>query len=177
MERPFEIEIRRLRGDDSLANLTVLLNRAYRSLADMGLHFVAATQDERRTRERVRNGMCFLAMAGGEPVGTLTYYPPSATYGSRWLDRPEVASVKQFAVAPAHQGKGIGNRLLETAESTARISGATELALDTAQRATHLVAYYGRHGYRVIEAVRWPEVNYDSFVMSKRLVGETRSTG
>ena len=44
-----------------------------------------------------------------------------------------------------------------------------ELACDTAEPAEHLLEYYARHGFRVVERHRWPHARYDTVVLSKRL--------
>jgi DNA-binding winged helix-turn-helix (wHTH) protein len=44
-----------------------------------------------------------------------------------------------------------------------------ELALDTAETADDLIAFYTRRGYRFVDHVRWDAVNYRSVVLSKRL--------
>ena len=48
--------LRRLAGTDSIAELTDLLHRAYRRLADMGLCYWATHQTEEQTRERIAGG-------------------------------------------------------------------------------------------------------------------------
>lgn len=54
-------------------------------------------------------------------------------------------------------------------EARAAETGAVEIALDTAEPATHLVAWYGRRGYRLIEHAQWGHTNYRSVIMSKRV--------
>jgi GNAT superfamily N-acetyltransferase len=54
---------------------------------------------------------------------------------------PGVASVHQFAVDPAHQGRGCGQALPAMAERRARELGCREPALDTPTRAAHLLRY------------------------------------
>ena len=46
---------------------------------------------------------------------------------------------------------------------------ADEVALDTAEGATHLISIYARRGYRLVEHVRWQHATYRSVIMSKRL--------
>src|SRR5690606_38428370 len=114
---PLAWEIRPLRGSDSIAALTALLREAAGALAEMGLRFVATDQDEATMRARIAGGTCFVAEgADGALVGTVTLLPPEATEGSPWLDRPDVASLAQLAVAPAAQGRGLARRLVEHAE-------------------------------------------------------------
>jgi hypothetical protein len=47
--------------------------------------------------------------------------------------------------------------------------GASHLALDTSEHATALIMYYETRGFRFVERVRYPDVNYRSVIMAKRL--------
>ena len=161
------IIIRPLLAEDSLADLTALLHRAYARLAGMGLRYMATHQSVDVTRKRVEKGQCFVALAEGTICGTIVFKDPMQTSGCPWYDRPDVASVGQFAVDPALQGKGLGRRLMMLAEERALTSGTRELALDTAEPATHLISWYTRLGYRHIEYADWGHTNYRSVIMSK----------
>jgi GNAT superfamily N-acetyltransferase len=163
------INIRDLQDTDSLEELTGLLHRAYGALSEMGLKFLATHQDAGVTRERIAVGRCFVAAQGDEIVGTITYYPAGHGKGSPWLESGGVAHMGQLAVEPKLQGRGIATRLVGHVEQTARRDGARELALDTAEPARHLIAWYERMGYRFIEHVQWQVTNYRSVVMSKTL--------
>jgi GNAT superfamily N-acetyltransferase len=161
------VEIRRLDPADSVRELTSLLHCAYARLAAMGLRYMATHQSDEMTRERIAQGECYVALSKGALVGTIMFKPTAATGGSPWLDRPEVASLGQFAVAPDLQAQGLGARLMDLAEGRAAETGAKEIALGTAEPAAHLVAWYGRRGYRLIEHVQWSHTNYRSVIMSK----------
>jgi GNAT superfamily N-acetyltransferase len=67
------------------------------------------------------------------------------------------------------QKSGLGAQLIEAVETRARHAGAAEMAVDTAEPATHLVARYARLGYRPIETVQWRGKKYRSVIMSKTL--------
>ncbi len=110
-----------------------------------------------------------MAVADGALLGTIVVKDASQTRGCPWYDRPDVASIGQFGVEPGLQGKGLGRRLMAMAEELALASGAREIALDTAEPATHLVAWYKRLGYRHIEYAQWSHTNYRSVIMSKPL--------
>ncbi len=156
---------------DSIEELTLLLNRAYKGLADMGLRYWATYQGPDVTAERIKNRHCFVAFLGGKLVGTITYAPPNQKDGSPWYDRPEVAGIGQFGVEPELQGQGIGLQMMQFIEEHARANGAEELALDTAEPALHLIRWYESLGYRLIETVQWKDTNYRSVIMSKRVGG------
>lgn len=164
--------IRPLLQTDSIADLTDLLHRAYRRLSDTGLRYMATHQSEEVTRERISKGTCLVALEDGRICGTILFRNPQQTSGSAWYDRPDVASLAQFAVDPDLQAKGIGLRLLMQVEAMARGAGAREIALDTAEPATHLVAWYTRLGYRFVEHAQWSHTNYRSVILSKAL-GDT----
>lgn len=164
------VSIRPLTADDSIEELTLLLHRAYKRLADMGLKYVATHQSPDITRKRIGTGVCLVAERGGRIIGTILYRTPDTPGHSPWLDRPEVAHISQFAVEPELQKQGIGCRLIAAAEERAIADGASELALDTAESAVHLIRFYERLGYRYIEPIDWrPHTNYLSIVMSKAL--------
>ncbi len=165
-----EVVLRKLMPSDSAEELTALLHRAYKALAHTGFRFLATHQDAATTRKRAESGECYVGLLDGAVVATLTFYNAACTGGCEWYDGADVASFGQFAVEPALQGSGIGSRLLAIAEERANETGAAELALDTAEDAEHLVAWYGRKGYRLVGRADWDETNYESVIMSKRLV-------
>ena len=135
----------------------------------MALNFKAASQSVAETRDRAMRGVCLLALAGNQVVGTISLWPPKADVPTSWYRRPEVASGHQFAVAPERQRQGVGSRILARAEEWAREAGYAELAIDTAIPATHLVAFYTHRGYRQVEVARFTRRNYESVVLSKTL--------
>jgi GNAT superfamily N-acetyltransferase len=100
-------------------------------------------------------------------VGTILFEDAATTAGCGYYDRPGVASFHQFAVEPEWQGRGIGSRLLAHVEARAAETGAAEIALDTAEEATHLIALYNRRGYCIVDHADWDETNYVSVIMSR----------
>ena len=162
--------IRAISSTDSIAELTELLHRAYRQLAEMGLRFFATHQTEEQTRERVSRGRCFVGLLDDRIVGTITLYSGSSEKAPEIYRRDGLGYFGQFAVDPLCQGRGLGAMLLAHVEATAREEGLLELALDTAAPATHLIDYYSRHGYRIVDHVQWDDTNYPSVIMTKSLV-------
>ena len=165
------IHIRPLQAEDDLADLTDLLHRAYRPLAERGLRYLATHQDVATTQRRCAEGDCFVAELDGRIVGTLTLscHAPDRSNGTPWYERPDVAHFGQFAVEPALQRRGIGRALIEAVEHRAIDRGMAELALDTAEPAQHLVRWYERLGFRFIEYAQWRVTNYRSVILSKAL--------
>jgi GNAT superfamily N-acetyltransferase len=164
-----EILIRAFAPDDSIAELTGLLHRAYAALGEMGLNYTAVDQPDDVTKRRVDRGDCFVAVSGDDIVGTITVYPPGRLTVCQWYRKAGTAVFGQFAVLPERQGAGIGARLLARAERRAIELGASDLACDTAEPAAHLIDWYVRRGYRVVDHVQWEGKTYRSVVLSKPL--------
>jgi len=173
---PPAVMIRLFTLDDSVPELTHLLHRAYAQLAARGFNYVACDQSDDMTRRRIFGAECYVAVAEGTMIGTITFRLPGsksaaapAAPAPAWYRRPDVAKVNQLAVDPAWQRNGIGSLLLDHLERRAAASGAAELALDTAEGAAHLIELYARRGYRFVEHVQWPGLNYRSVILSKRM--------
>jgi len=156
---------------DSYEDVTRLLHAAYRGLAEMGLNYVAATQDAQTTRERAEAAtVCLVARQAGRLAGTICYYAESPSADDpAWYRRRDVSFFGQFGVEPSLQGTGIGSRLIAAAEVRAVADAKTEFACDTAEPARHLIAYYSRHGFRPVGRHRWPHAVYESLILSKRI--------
>jgi GNAT superfamily N-acetyltransferase len=164
-----EIIIRPLCESDSIAELTDLLHRAYNSQMDPGLIFFAAHQSEEDTKERAREGECFVGTLDGKLVATITLYHGKHLQ-CEWYKRDGVWFFGQFAVDPSLRKAGLGTALISMCEQYARERGASEMSLDTAETATKLIAYYNKRGYRPVDHVQWDVVDYRSVILSNRLV-------
>lgn len=135
----------------------------------MGLRFLATYQDDDMTRERLFEGIGFVAILDDAIVGTVSAYSASRSEECGWYRNPGVWCFGQFAVEPDLQKSGLGSSMLQFVEDVSRREGGLELALDTSEQATHLIDYYTRRGFRFIEYVKWPSTNYRSVVLSKNL--------
>lgn len=164
------LEIRQFSRNDSIEELTELLHDAYAPLGRAGLNYTAVDQTPSTTRERINAGCCLVAVEDGRIVGTIVVEPTCQDNAEcPYFARPGVASAHQMAVAPHRQRKGIGSRLLDAAEMWARTNGFSELALDTAEPARHLVDMYSRRGYKHVDTTRGEGKSYRSVFMSKSL--------
>ena len=161
--------IRHIQDHDSLSALTDLLHRGYARLGAMGLNYTAVNQSIDTTRARISGGHCLLAYWDGGLVGTVLAKPPEDDCECIHFRRPDVSSLRQFAVEPSMQGQGIGRTLIQRCEAWAIKQGYRELALDTAKPAVHFVDLYTRLGYKHVGSVQWPGKVYQSIVMAKPL--------
>ena len=100
--------IRALEPADFIADLTALLHRAYKGLADQGLRYLATHQSDEMTLKRASQGECYVAMTDGVLCGTILFKPAAQTKGCPWYDREDVACFGQFAVEPDLQSQGLG---------------------------------------------------------------------
>jgi GNAT superfamily N-acetyltransferase len=161
--------IRELEPGDSLLELTLMLHAAYAPLGAMGLNYTAVDQNEDVTRRRIDGGICLVAESDGKLVGTIAYKRPGVSQSCPHFAQQNVAVIGQFAVSRAFQKHGLGSKLLTAAEQLARKDRATELALDTAENARNLIAWYMIRAYRFIEYAQWDGKSYRSVIMSKIL--------
>jgi GNAT superfamily N-acetyltransferase len=161
--------IRPLQLTDSVDAITELLHRAYAPLGAMGLNFTGVDQTRQETERRIGRGVCALALVDERLIGTILVVGGKPVAGCRWYSEPHVARAHQFAVDPEFQRRGIGGSLMEWAEQWAHRHGYLELAIDTAEPAEHLVAFYSQRGFRFIEFAQWAGKRYRSVILSKSL--------
>jgi GNAT superfamily N-acetyltransferase len=163
------IIIRRFSETDSISELTGLLHRAYKRLADMGLYFVATYISDEDAKHLIEEGECFVAELDGKLIGTILLYAKGKHNPPLYL-RDDVRVFGKFAVEPDCQKYGIGNMLMKYIEDYVKSKGAKILALDTAEQAQHLIDYYSKRGYAFYGYHKWSVVNYRSVIMCKELV-------
>jgi GNAT superfamily N-acetyltransferase len=150
-------------------SLTAMLHEAYAPLAARGMRYLATHQPPAKTLERLSEGDSYLAFFDSEPVATVTLYREKPQSTCEYYRRPGVFSFGQFAVRREFQGRGYGAKLMELVENRARDLGARELALDTSEHATELIATYRRRGYDLVSHTQWDVTNYRSVILSRLL--------
>lgn len=164
------IVIRRWGSEDSYEELTAMLHRAYAELAGKGLNFTATDQTVETTQRRVESGQTWVAEFDGRLVGTITLYVGVKEWQPRYYARPGVAFFGQFGVDPSARGMGIGVMLHQKVTDLAKELGMQRLALDTSDRAHHLIQLYQSWGYAVVDSHEFGgTINYTSVVMARNL--------
>jgi ribosomal protein S18 acetylase RimI-like enzyme len=117
--------------------------RAYLDHLGLGLDPETLDHDVVRWREAYGGGAGALLVVEAAP-GTIV-----GTAGIRALG-PGVGELKRMWVQPAHQGRGLGRRLLAACLAEARALGFQRLRLDTQARMEAAQALYRAHGFREI---------------------------
>lgn len=158
-----------LSKDDSIEELTSLINSAYTVFKKEGLNYKGVSQNSSDTLKRLRHSYTIVALADNRIIGTISYKPHWECRGTDWYNRKKVAKFNQLAVAPEFQKTGIGGKLLGIVETIAFRQGAMDLALDTSEDAHSLISYYKKRSYRFIGFHRWKFANYRSVILSKNL--------
>jgi ribosomal protein S18 acetylase RimI-like enzyme len=149
MDHTDECAVRIGRGEtdsvDVLADLWVELaadQRSYRShlRADENREQIR----EAMARHAVTDGLR-VARVGDEIVGFVMF---SLERGD--FEQDDVRGiVRNLYVVPAHRGRGVGSRLLETAEAALADAGAARVSLEAMARNERARRFYERHGYAV----------------------------
>lgn len=162
--------------DDDIIALNALLRAAYAPLAASGLRYAASHEDTEATRKNVSEGECHLAFLDERLVGCVVLRVPGRENSTsafsdkpEWYRRPGHTSFGRFAVDPLLQGLGYGAQILDHVEKRALELGFKELALDTSEKAEHLIALYSKRGYRFVGHHQWAITNYRSVLLSKTL--------
>ncbi|MEX3966802.1 GNAT family N-acetyltransferase [Paraburkholderia sp. EG286B] len=152
---------------DSYEQFTTMLHRAFARLGMLGLNCTCVDQDVSVTMRRAQAGDCFVVVSEGEIIGTMTLYARDSESACEHYHRGDVATVRQLAIEPSWQNRGIGKSLLAFAEHWAATRGYAELALDTPYPAAHLVSFYRGQGFRIVDAIRFAGKVYESAILSK----------
>ena len=164
-----KIIIRPINSSDSLEELTSLLHKSYKKLADLGFKFLATHQDVETTKQRLDNSECYVAILNNKLIGTICYRSPALKAKHEYYNQPFVASYGQFAIDPAYQNVGLGGKLIDFVEKCAVRDNAKEIGIDTAEGAIDLIEFYKKRGYHFKAYAQWETTNYRSVIMTKTL--------
>jgi ribosomal protein S18 acetylase RimI-like enzyme len=161
-------QVRRIAPSDDLAAITSLIHAAYAPHLAAGLRYWGTHQSVASTVRRLASGTSFVIVDESQYIGTVVVRRPQPKSQVPLYREPDVWSISQFCIAPAHKGTGLGRMLHDTALAHASTEGAKYMALDTAEPATTLIALYKRWGYSVVGTCDWrPNTNYLSVLMKR----------
>ncbi len=144
-----DLEIIRISTRDPLyAGATALRNAVLRH--PLGLVLTAEELAQDADREHI------VAILGDKVVGSVSLY----------MQSPTVLRIKQMAVDPAQQGRGIGAALIQAAEARGRQLGAQEVLLHARDTA---LSFYDKQGYAT-QGDAFTEQGIPHRIMVKRMV-------
>lgn len=144
-----------------ISELRLLVNAAYKELADMGLNYTAVDQDESKTIERINKGTAYVLEKDSKIIATILLAPENH------FTQKNTAYISQFAVAPSLKKTGLGSFLMGYCEQKALLDGYEGVQLDTAIPAKHLVNWYVKLGYRIVGETHWEGKTYRSYIFEK----------
>lgn len=144
--------------------ITELLHLAYAEHTKNGLEYSACYQSEERTRERVGDGICVVALLEDKLVGTATIHM-----------RGLFVHLCQFAVHPEYRSYGIGRMLEEYLFNLAFERGKEALVCDTSEKADRIVRWYLKNGWQKIGMISHPTTNFYSICFRKPVCGRRYS--
>lgn len=161
IEHQNQVYLLRLVRESDISDLRVLINLAYKDLADRGLNYTATYQDEDITRQRISKGKAFVLEFQNQLIATILYWKENH------FTQKNTAYLGQLAVHPRFKRMGIGSLLMDYCEELAKKDGFDGLQLDTAQPAQHLVDWYLKRDFKILGTVQWEGKTYQSFVFEK----------
>ncbi len=133
---------------ETVADLIYQAFSPFRSQYTPGAFEYTAASAE-TVRARFAEGPIWLAVDGDEAVGTVSGLP-----------EPDRFYIRSMAISPAVQGRGIGQRLLDTLESHARAQGYKKLYLYTTFVLPGARPLYEKNGFYVVRETQ-PEEWFD----------------
>lgn len=146
--------------DTDLQAILELVHRAYAGNVELGYQYVGATEPMESLVNAQREGKVYKLVVGDRIAGTIRLSSHAEGYLQVW----------RLCVDPGFQGRGLGAALLRFAEAEAHRRGLARVRLDTAKPFKELVGWYERQGYVIVGETRFPDVNYDSVYMEKRVI-------
>jgi GNAT superfamily N-acetyltransferase len=139
-----EIVIKRAAAEDAevIADLILEAFLPYKAEYTAGA-FEYTTASAELIRSRLSEGPTWLAIDNGEPVGTVSGLVESDRF-----------YIRSMAVKPAVQGRGIGQRLLESLEAYAKEEGFEKLYLYTTYVLPAARPLYEKNGFYIVRETR-----------------------
>ena len=153
----------RMATEKDISQIRMLVNEAYKELADRGLNYTASYQDDEETKKRMSEGRAFVLLTNNEVVGTITFLEKN------YFTEKRSAYLCQFAIAPKLKRQGLGSIIMDFCEQLANDEKFEAVQLDTAKPAKHLVDWYLSRGYKIVGEKHWEGKTYDSHVFEKTL--------
>lgn len=120
--------------------------------------------------EYVKLSDVFIAIQNEEILGVIVVFPLTT----------KAVEIKNLAVKPAFQGKGIGSYLIENAINTAVHNKQKSICIGTANSSVGQLYLYQKHGFEITEIKKdffinnYPEPIYENGIQAKHMLVLTR---
>ncbi|HET6557958.1 MAG TPA: GNAT family N-acetyltransferase [Prolixibacteraceae bacterium] len=162
----------------SWQEITELLHLGYAERANEGLKFSAVDQSVEKTIERIKDGVCMVALFDGQLTGTESYHliERKKLKWKRWYHDDRFYYFHSFTVHPDYKKKGIGLKLKNSIREEAIKNNINALICDTSIHAKWLIDWYSRLGFQKVGYVSHVSTNYYSVVMRTPISGKQYST-
>lgn len=161
--RHSEVEIRKLTSDDviSLEDIQKLISKAHNDNIKNGLFYATATQTIEKLRQKIGDGICFIAEENGKLIGTATVCTKKINY---WYYNGTIALIKLVAVDPDSKHSKIGTRLIEACVYQAKENGIKVVVTDSAEENVIFGKLASRCGFKAIDYCKYKANNFVSTV-------------
>ncbi|OBZ17298.1 MULTISPECIES: GNAT family N-acetyltransferase [Bacillales] len=140
-------EVYRLATIEDAERLLHVTYEAYVTIRELELSWPAAHADLALIQDNIKNNECYVLEVDGVIAATITL-----SKGEEVKAVTDFPFVKWFAVDPAYQGSGLGDKLLTWVEQNIIQGkvGAAAVTLATAEKHPWLLPMYERRGYERI---------------------------
>jgi len=158
-----EVEVRKLLSDDvvSLDDIQKLIFKAHSDNIKNGLFYATATQTIEKLRQKIGDGVCFIAEENGKLIGTATVCSKEINY---WYYSGKVSLIKLVAVDPDSKHSRIGTRLIEECIRQAVENEVKVVVTDSAEENIIFKKLAKRCGFKVIDYCKYKANNFISTV-------------
>jgi GNAT superfamily N-acetyltransferase len=153
-----DVRIREAATEDADA-IAVTYRNAYRENRELGFPAKAESATAEEVRDWIRNHRMLVAETDETVVGGVRL---------ETVD-DETVKLSRLGVREGWQGMGVGSRLLERAEESARARGSERIRLIAPEKHPFLVEFYRSRGYTVTDEYRLDHREYDEVAMEKTL--------
>ncbi len=107
-------------------------------------------------KEGIENGEYFFMSHRGDPLGIIRIMDQDLVYWSASQNRERAKYIHSLVIFEAHNGKGIGQKVIDAVASLARKEGCLYLRLDCDANNSKLCQYYEKQGFTKVMTKRFP---------------------
>lgn len=160
------VEIKRLEDTSfSYGDVVDLMHLAFKERKDEGLLFTCVSMTEDEYREKVKDGIVFVAYdsESGRLLGTAATSQLKNTNGLLY------GVNELLAIHPDARRMGLASALLKARIDYHKNAGSDCIMSDTAVGAKSSVKYHLKNGFRIIGLFSYPNTNYYSYLFRLQL--------